>query len=184
MEIGTRRGSGEFHVVEVGHGTHLEKKDDQGNRIWVEPTEDEYDAHGLSSESGAAFDPDSRGHQHDHRNSSMGGELNRVFNWRDPAKGINTPVVSYPDRLIPGLKCPDCGYPACETDQVGVALCTGTPGWFFYYRQMTDGIGKPETKLKLVNGEYQEVTEYNPVKIERDPLGDFKEKNEEESDEE
>lgn len=160
------------------HGVHLEKINEKGERIWPTPTPKEWEEYDLRSYSGAP-DGHKTGSTHTGENDSMEGEMNRVFMWKDPEKGVVAPITAFPDQLIPGLSCPDCGEPACRTDQIGVALCTGTPGWFFYYREVTDGIGKPETKLRMVNGQLQEVTEMNPVKIERQPDGEFKEKNNE-----
>lgn len=103
--------------------------------------------------------------------------MTRGFIWRDKELGIDKPILGYPDKPIPNLRCPDCSCQAVETDQIGVALCSGTPGWFFYYRQRSNGIGQPETKLEMVNGEMQEVVKDKTITIERQPLGDFKEIN-------
>jgi len=158
-------------LVRKSHGVQTETDNDKGERIWIEP-KNVMRVHGYKV-----------GYRGTNTNASMGGEKNRGFTWRDPEKGISKPVTSFPDKLIRGLHCPDCGEPACETDQVGVALCTGTPGWFFYYRQRTDGYGKPKTVHKIVGGELKEVTEHELVTIERTPLGEFVEVNEDDDEE-
>lgn len=59
---------------------------------------------------------------------------------------------------IKGLRCPDCDCQAFKTDQEGVAVCGGTPGWFFFYTLIKE---KKEAKKKIViqNGQMVEVDE-------------------------
>lgn len=154
------------------HGCHHQTHNEEGERIWIHPRD-------------KRFNIEDRGDQYDYgagtaklryrRAKSVQGDT-RGFNWKDKALGV-TSVIGYPDRPIPNLRCPDCHCQAVETDQIGVALCSGTPGWYFYYRQRSQGIGTPETKLELVNGEMKEVVKDKSVFIERQPTGEFREIN-------
>lgn len=87
---------------------------------------------------------------------------NEFLRLDDFKKGINTT-----DR-IPHLNCPDCNSEAFGTDQPGIAMCGACPGWYFKYEQKTER-GQKRYKLKMVNGELQEVPVYKTELIEEHP---------------
>lgn len=143
----------EHHCGEYGHWQII---DQNGRKIWIEPPDKNRSDHLMNKSKWGVQGP------------------TRTFRWGDKELGISN-VKAYPDRPIPGLHCPDCGCQAVETDQVGVALCSGTPGWYFYYRERTNGVGQPEPKMEIVNGELTEVLKDKDVTIEREPTGGFRE---------
>jgi len=139
------------------YGSHYQTVDKEGRVVWTENPSNPQ-----------------RGFVRYKDKQSVQGKT-RGFNYRDTSLGITSPVKAYPDRPIKGLHCPDCYCQAVETDQVGVALCSGTPGWYFYYRQRTNGIGQPEPTMQIVNGELKEVLKDKDIVIERVPDGSFRE---------